>query len=153
MTPDQKAGIPEVVEFCRALSVYRPVVYLVEGTIIPYDGIGIYTTGVSSPPGLSLRQLGIDIQIQSRSMDFVEVYKTAGFLSKYRASIGPIGVDYGVPDPEIGGAECMITGTLIADELYPDSYIDIPETIRVIYIRYERGAEVLREFNRVPPNV
>ena len=138
--------IPEVERFCLRLSEYYSPVHLMEGYIVPYTGLAVVTRGVTKPPGFGDTVLSVDIQIQSRSINFIDVYRIGGFMARYPSSNGPVSIDLGIPEPNVGGGECSVLGSLITTELYPTGFVDIATVTQVIFIKYVQGEEVLRAY-------
>ena len=156
--------ISEVETLGQQLSVYYSPIYVMEGAIVPYEGLAIIATGINVPPGQGHGIFAVDIQIQGRTTNFLTYYKIAGFLANYRGATGPVTMTFGQPDPNIGGAECMVSGSLLASEIIPDSLIDLsgvndpipvppepgPETTAV-YVKFVAGELEIRAYQQIAP--
>ena len=133
----------------------RPIdVAIMEGCILPYTDLAIAVTGASRPPGFGKGTYAVDISINSRSRNFTEVFAQAGFLANYPLSTGPVSISYGTPDPQIGGSECRVEGSIIASEIYPENFIlsfDDDETNTIcIILKADGDIERMIQVNRDP---
>ena len=150
--------IPEVeilgIMLSELYSNHHPpvAVTVMEGMVMPYEGLAVSVTGASTPPGFGKGMFSVDVSIHLRSRRFSEVFRLAGWVANYPTSTGPVAVNYGAPDPQIGGSECKIESSILASEIYPDGFIPFEEsTTETIWIRYVAGKEELRGYRQVAP--
>lgn len=112
--------IPEVVVLGKSIHAYYDPVYIMGGKIQEHDGIAVSVTNATFPSETGAN-ISVGVNINIRSLTYMDVYRLFGFCQKYPGAIGALTVDFGTPDAQLGAGECNINMSLICDPLYPST--------------------------------